>query len=141
MKVRVARRGEVKLQDLIDEVRRSEGFEECGAIVAFNGVVRGVGRDGSRVRKLVYEAYEEAVVEALEEVRREVLERTGAKELLIAHVVDELGQGDDIVFIVAAAPHRAEAFKAAMEAIELIKSRAPIWKKEVTELGERWVSG
>jgi len=141
VKVRLAKRGEVKLQDLVEEVKRSEGFRECGAIVVFNGVVRGVGHDGSPVKKLVYEAYEEVALRRLEEIRREVLERTGAKELLIVHVVDELRQGEDTVFIVAASAHRAEAFKAAMEALELVKSRAPIWKKEVTEKGESWVSG
>jgi MoaE-MoaD fusion protein len=43
------------------------------------------------------------------------------------------------VVIAAAAPHRAEAFAACRVAIERLKQRAPIWKKEVGDSGAVWV--
>jgi len=43
--------------------------------------------------------------------------------------------------IVAASPHRAEAFAACRYAIERLKQIAPIWKHEHFEGGEVWIEG
>lgn len=140
-KVRLAKRGEVRLQDLVEALRPLAEHGRCGAIVAFNGVVRSTGLNGSRVVKLLYEAFEEAALRSLHEIRRRVLEANpGVEEVLICHVVDELRPGEDTLFIAVAAHHRQEAFKAAQEVLEAIKHEAAIWKKEVTEKGEAWVS-
>jgi molybdopterin synthase catalytic subunit len=45
------------------------------------------------------------------------------------------------MMIAVAAQHRREAFKAAEEALEAVKHEVALWKKEVTERGESWVSG
>ncbi|MEQ9169235.1 MAG: molybdenum cofactor biosynthesis protein MoaE [Fulvivirga sp.] len=42
--------------------------------------------------------------------------------------------------IAVAAPHRDAAFKACRFAIDTLKQTVPIWKKEVFEDGEVWVS-
>ncbi len=42
--------------------------------------------------------------------------------------------------VATAAPHRADAFQAAEFLMDYLKSRAPFWKKEVTDTGESWVS-
>jgi molybdopterin synthase catalytic subunit len=43
------------------------------------------------------------------------------------------------VVIAAAAPHRAEAFRACQTMIDRLKQRAPIWKKETGPDGASWV--
>ena len=43
--------------------------------------------------------------------------------------------------IVAASPHRAEAFAACRYAIERVKQIAPIWKHEHFEGGDVWIEG
>jgi molybdopterin synthase catalytic subunit len=45
--------------------------------------------------------------------------------------------GEPSVIVAASAPHRDEAFAAAREAIDRIKSEAPIWKVEVDAGGAR----
>lgn len=141
-KVRLFRRGEVKLQDLVEALRPLAERGGCGAVVAFNGLVRSEGHDGSRVLKLAYEAYEEAALRSLAEVRRRVMDgNPGVEEVLIYHVVGDVQPGEDTVLIAVAARHRHEAFRAAEEALEAVKREAAIWKKEVTERGEGWVSG
>jgi molybdopterin synthase catalytic subunit len=49
--------------------------------------------------------------------------------LAVEHRVGVLAVGDIAVALAAAAPHRGEAFRAAQELIDLLKQRAPIWKK------------
>jgi len=44
------------------------------------------------------------------------------------------------VVIAVATPHRDQAFTACKFAIDTLKETVPIWKKEVFEDGEQWVS-
>jgi molybdopterin synthase catalytic subunit len=57
----------------------------------------------------------------------------------IHHRVGALVVGEAAVVIAVSAPHRAEAFTACREAIERLKHRAPIWKKEIGASGAVWV--
>jgi molybdopterin synthase catalytic subunit len=59
--------------------------------------------------------------------------------LAIAHRVGHLEIGDLAVVVAAAAPHRAEAFAACRFAIDTLKEKVPIWKKEFATDGEYWV--
>ena len=94
---------------------------------------------GVTVERLEYEAYAgmaEKVIRALvDEIEAEV---PGAL-LAIEHRVGALAIGDAAVVIAAAAPHRAEAFTACRAAIDRLKDRAPIWKKEFGDDGAVWV--
>jgi molybdopterin synthase catalytic subunit len=57
------------------------------------------------------------------------------------HRIGSLRIGDVAVAVVAAAPHREEAFAACREGIEAIKARVPIWKREHGPDGAVWVEG
>jgi molybdopterin synthase catalytic subunit len=139
-RVKIVKKGEVVLQDLVDELKNTSEAFECGAIACYVGFVRGIGKNGSRVQKLSYEAWEEEAVKSLTEIRREILEENGGiKDLLIYHVIDEVKPKDETVFIVALGTHRHEAINAAKKAIDEIKKRSPIWKKEYTEKGAYWI--
>jgi len=126
---------EIRLQELIDEVRD----EEAGAIVTFLGTVRRHSR-GRAVQHLEYEAYPEMAEKKLEEIGREMEERWGVRTAIVQRV-GHLEVGEASVAIAVAAPHRREAFEAARYAIDRLKEIAPIWKKEFYEGGEEWVGG
>jgi len=57
----------------------------------------------------------------------------------LLHRVGELRPEDPIVLVSVASAHRGEAFQACEFIIDYLKTRAPFWKKEATETGERWV--
>jgi molybdopterin synthase catalytic subunit len=57
----------------------------------------------------------------------------------MAHRTGRLEIGEIAVVVAAAAPHRAEAFAACRFAIDELKQRVPIWKKEFATDGEYWV--
>ena len=59
----------------------------------------------------------------------------------MAQEAGTLKVGDASVAIVAAAPHRAQAFQVTRYAIERVKQIAPIWKHEYFEDGDAWVEG
>ena len=101
-----------------------------GGVVTFTGVVRERSDDGLPVSGLAYEAYPEMAVAEFHTIEAEVRERFRDVRLGIVHRVGELRIGDIAVCVCAASPHRAQAFDACRYAIDAVKSRAAIWKKE-----------
>ncbi|ASJ10629.1 molybdenum cofactor biosynthesis protein MoaE [Thermococcus sp. P6] len=113
---------------------------EAGGYVIFLGRVRNENR-GRRVKKLVYEAYPEMALGEMERIREEALKRFPILDILIWHRYGELEVGQDTMLIIASGRHRKEAFDACMWAVEEVKHRVPIWKKEVTDEGTFWIEG
>ena len=126
--------GPLSLAAVVAEV---EGVER-GGIVTFTGVVRRHGRHGEVVR-LEYEAYAEMAEQVLAEIAEEIEREWPGTHIAIHHRVGSLLVGELAVVIAAAAPHRAEAFDACEAAIDRLKRRAPIWKKEIGTHGEEWI--
>jgi molybdopterin synthase catalytic subunit len=57
----------------------------------------------------------------------------------VRHAVGVLAVGVPTIVVVCSAPHRGEAFDACRYVVDELKTRAPIWKKELGSWGERWV--
>ncbi len=53
------------------------------------------------------------------------------KKFAAAHRISNLKIGEVSVAVAVSSEHRAEAFEAAIYAIDEIKSEVPIWKKEI----------
>lgn len=109
---------------------RAVRTDACGAVVTFAGVVRERSDDDRAVTGLAYEAHEAMAVAEFERIAAEVRERFGNCDVTIVHRVGELRIGEIAVGVAAASAHRAEAFDACEYAIDELKARAPIWKKE-----------
>lgn len=120
-------------------VEESVAFAECGAVVTFVGRVRERADDGRAVDGLTYEAHERMALETFESIAREQREQHGELRIAIVHREGSLNVGEIAVVVAVAAPHRREAFAACAAAIEALKRRAPIWKKERYRDGsDRW---
>jgi molybdopterin synthase catalytic subunit len=109
-----------------------------GGVVSFVGAVRDEAR-GRAIRYLEYEAYPGMAEREMERIAAEAAERWPGVRLAIEHRVGHLEVGEIAVVVVAAAPHRGEAFAACRFAIDTLKQRVPIWKKEFASDGEYWV--
>jgi molybdopterin synthase catalytic subunit len=109
-----------------------------GGVVTFSGVVRDHSQ-GRAVERLEYEAYAAMAEKVFAEICDEIERFWPGTRVAIEHRSGKLSVGDVAVVIAAAAPHRAEAFRACEEAIDRLKARAPIWKKEIGPDGASWV--
>jgi molybdopterin synthase catalytic subunit len=118
-------------------VRRVTG-PDAGGVVTFVGTVRDHAR-GRSIRHLEYEAYPGMAEREMEGIAEEAARQWPGARVAMAHRTGRLDVGEIAVVVAAAAPHRAEAFAAARYAIDTLKARVPIWKKEVAEDGEYWV--
>jgi molybdopterin synthase catalytic subunit len=113
--------------------RRSDG-----AYVLFEGIVRD-HHEGKAVESIFYDAYRPMAEKEMEKIVRDVAARFPEVALAVVHRLGQLVVGDASIAIVAASPHRAEAFDACRMMIDRIKETVPIWKKERGPGGEEWV--
>jgi molybdopterin synthase catalytic subunit len=120
----------------LDAALRDDVF---GAIVTFLGIVRSRADDGRSVWALEYEAHEFMATAEFEKIASEAYQRFPDVRLTIVHRIGRLDVGEIAVAVLAGSPHRGAAFDACEYAIDEVKSRAPIWKKELYADGEeRW---
>ncbi len=113
--------------------------DATGGLVTFVGYVRETSDDGRPVSRLDYEAHRELALRELQAVGAEASARFGEARVAIAHRVGSLGLGEAAVAIAVAAAHRGVAFDACEYAIDQLKARVPIWKRERYRDGDaRW---
>ena len=124
---------------LVEETVEAVSGPNRGGVVTFTGVVRREGHHLSDVVRLEYEAYVEMAEQVLADIAEEIEREWAGTEIAIHHRVGSLAVGEIAVAITAASAHRAPAFEACRAAIDRLKERAPIWKKEVGASGEAWL--
>ena len=117
----------------------SEGDTRIGGAALFVGKVRGEVQ-GEPLVSMTLEHYPGMTEAELERIEVEAQRRFKLSASLVIHRVGELKPGDNIVLVVACAPHRQDAFAAAEFLMDYLKTQAPFWKKEVLASGAaRWV--
>jgi MoaE-MoaD fusion protein len=124
----------LSLDRVVDEVRS----DEAGAIATFTGTTR-VHSRGRTVTHLDYEAYEGMAEKTMAEIAESLHARYELSAVAIHHRIGRVGIGDTSVLIAVSAPHRQHALAACKDAIDELKERVPLWKKEVYEGGEEWI--
>jgi molybdopterin synthase catalytic subunit/molybdopterin converting factor small subunit len=124
----------LSLDAVVDEVRS----EQAGAIATFIGTTRVQSR-GRTVLHLDYEAYEEMAELVMAEIAAELKSRHDVHEIAIHHRTGRVEIGEASVVIAVSARHRQDALAACKDAIDTLKERVPLWKKEVYEGGEEWI--
>ena len=124
----------LSLDRAVGEVRD----DEAGAIATFTGTTRIQSR-GRTVTHLDYEAYEGMAEQVMAEIAGALSARYELSGVAIHHRVGRVGIGETSVVIAVSAPHRQDALAACKDAIDELKERVPLWKKEVYEGGEEWI--
>jgi molybdopterin synthase catalytic subunit/molybdopterin converting factor small subunit len=122
----------------LEAVVREVADERAGAIATFLGTTRAESR-GRAVLHLDYEAYEGMAEDVMAEIARSLREKYDLCEIAITHRTGRAEVGEATVAIAVSAPHRHDALAACREAIDALKERVPLWKKEVYEGGEEWI--
>ena len=90
--------------------------------------------------KLAYEAFEPMAAKELETLRQQAVARFGLTGCALHHRTGEVPLTEAAVIVATASAHRAEAFQAAAWAMDEIKAKVPIWKRETyTDGSEAWV--
>jgi molybdopterin synthase catalytic subunit len=111
----------------------------AGAVVSFQGVVRDHD-EGRGVTLLEYEGHPSAG-KILREVAEEIANDPDIYAVAVSHRIGTLDIGDVALVASVSSAHRAEAFAACARLVDEVKSRLPIWKRQVFSDGsDEWVN-
>jgi molybdopterin synthase catalytic subunit len=128
----------IDLAAMIAEV----GNPAHGAICTFIGTTRETSAGDERiVEALDYEAYVDLARADFEAISAEAIQRFGPLRIAIVHRTGRVALGEASVAIAVGSPHRGAAFDACEYAINTLKARAPIWKRETYRDGDTaWIA-
>ncbi len=98
-----------------------------GAIVTFSGLCRD---EGGTLAALELEHYPGMAEAEMTRIAERAIERFGLLGLTAIHRYGKIAAGENIVLVIAAAPHRQAAFDGASFVMDFLKTSAPFWKKE-----------
>ncbi len=122
--------------DVLRDFARGRG--DVGAVVSFTGLVRDA--DAGPLVTMQIEHYPGMTERAIGRMVETAIRRWSLADCLVIHRHGEMRKGEVIMMVATAARHRADAFAAAEFLMDYLKSRAPFWKKELTEDGAEWVA-
>ncbi|MBI4938955.1 MAG: molybdenum cofactor biosynthesis protein MoaE [Nitrosomonadales bacterium] len=117
-------------------LRRSSA--KTGALVSFVGLVRDFSNEG-RIDNIFLEHYPGMTEKALGKIISEATARWSLLGVRVIHRIGPLLPNDQIVLVATAAAHRREAFSSCEFIIDYLKTAAPFWKREQTDIGGRWL--
>ncbi|MGX2957174.1 molybdopterin synthase catalytic subunit MoaE [Ursidibacter arcticus] len=111
-----------------------------GATTLFVGKVREMNL-GDNVSGLYLEHYPAMTEKALREIVDEARHRWELQRVAVIHRIGQLYTGDEIVLVGVSSAHRGNAYHANEFIMDYLKTKAPFWKRETTEQGDRWIEG
>jgi len=128
----------IEFEKILSEVKDNKN--NIGAISTFIGYVRDFeDRPGEQLNHLNIEHYEGMTQKALQEIEKFAHKKWDLLETRIIHRVGVIQLNEPIVFILVASKHRDNAFDACRYIIDYLKTKAPFWKKEVSNNYSWWV--
>ncbi len=119
--------------------RLSAEAKGAGAVSCFVGLVRDLSGGGT-VRAMTLEHYPGMTERQLAGIEAEARSRWPLEAVLVVHRYGRLEPGDRIVLVATASAHRKAAIDACSFLIDWLKTKAPFWKLEETQEGDRWVA-
>lgn len=119
----------------VEKVLAKVGSPDCGAVSVFLGTTRN-HFEGKRVVKLSYEAYAPMAKREMLRICDALRRQWKVKNVALVHRLGEVPVGEASVLIAISSEHRQEAQAAVKYAIDEVKRRVPVWKKEIYEDGD-----
>ncbi len=112
---------------------------DIGAVASFVGLCRS---ELGQLQALELEHYPAMAEAEIARIAEQAEQRWPVLGLTIIHRYGRIAAGEQIVLVIAAARHRAEAFAAAAFVMDYLKTRAPFWKKQHLQDGTTtdWVA-
>jgi molybdopterin synthase catalytic subunit len=124
----------------LQEIMLELGDNSAGALSIFVGSVRNKGKSGN-VSEIYYETYSEMAEQKMREIENEAQTKWQIKKLVAFHRIGNVRVGEASIIIGISSEHRHEAFEACKYVIDNVKTRVPIWKKEISKESQKWANG
>jgi molybdopterin synthase catalytic subunit len=124
--------GPVPMNIISQIIENMREMTDAGGYSIFIGQVRADENNGKKVKAIEYSAYEGMVRIEADKIKKTILsEFSDTKSVEIVHSTGIVNAGEISLFVLVSAGHRKQAIEACSKAVELIKEKLPVWKKEI----------
>lgn len=117
----------------------------CGSTLVFVGRVRKdrtFKKENVYIQQLEYSAYLEMAEKEIDKIIQYTKKTFGVKHIVVKHRIGKVKLGEIAFLVVVFSPHRKEGNQAIDYIIDQVKSKVPIWKKEIYSDGTaKWQEG
>ena len=125
--------GPISSQFIGESIAKHQSKTSIGAHNIFLGQVRADEIDGKKVAAIDYSAYEEMANETMHNIRESAFEKFDLTCMHMYHSLGKVAAGEICLFVFVSSPRRKTVFKAIEHLVEEIKTKAPIFGKEIFE--------
>lgn len=94
-----------------------------------------------RLVRLAYEAYQPMALRVLTDLAQAAGAQFGCLFIRVHHALGEVPPGEASVLVQTVCARRDAAFASCRQLVDLLKSQAPIWKREHWADGSTWSAG
>ena len=123
--------GPIKSLFIGESITKHQNKTSIGGHNIFLGQVRNDIIEGKEVSAIDYTAYEEMAEQEFENIREEAFEKFDLVCLHIYHSLGVVEAGEISLFVFTSSAHRDECFKATRFIVDGVKSKVPIFGKEL----------
>ena len=116
-----------------NSIAKHQSKTDIGAHNIFLGQVRADIIDNKKVTAIEYTCYQEMANTKFHEIREATFEQFNLTCMHIYHSIGVVDTGDICLFVFVSSPRRKEVFRALEYVVEEIKSKAPVFGKEIFE--------
>ncbi|XP_021556320.1 molybdopterin synthase catalytic subunit [Neomonachus schauinslandi] len=116
----------------IDEASQLVISPLCGAVSLFVGTTRN-NFEGKKVISLEYEAYLPMAETEIRKICSDIRQKWPVKHIAVFHRLGLVPVSEASIIIAVSSAHRAASLQAVSYAIDTLKAKVPIWKKEKYE--------
>lgn len=128
---KVIQQGAISPAFIADSIAKHSSKTNIGAHTIFLGQVRNDIIDNKEVSEIEYTAYEAMAELEFYKIREEAFAKYELTCMHIYHSIGIVKAGEISLFVFVSAIHRQQVFEACSYIVEQIKSRVPIWGKEI----------
>ncbi len=132
---KVILQGSISPQLIADSIAKHSSKTNIGAHTIFLGQVRKDKIEDKEVVAIEYSAYQEMAEKEFQSIREEAFEKHKLTCMHMYHSIGKVNAGEISLFVFVSSVHRNDVFAACSDIVEQIKTRVPIWGKEIFEDG------
>ena len=125
--------GAISSEFIQNLIAKHQSKTEIGAHNIFLGQVRADRIDDKKVTAIEYTCYQEMANKKFHEIREATFEQFNLTCMHIYHSIGVVDTGEICLFVFVSSPRRKEVFRALEYVVEEIKSKAPVFGKEIFE--------
>ena len=125
--------GPIPVSKIAQSIEKHSTMHDIGAHSIFLGQVRADEKEGKKVQAIEYTCYREMADLVFHEIREETFSKFHLTCMHIYHSLGYVKSGEISLFVFTSSKHRRMAIDACSYVVEEIKSKAPVWGKEIFE--------